>query len=76
MSDSYHRTVLPLAQNQWLSDKHLNVNSNLTLAQKAKPLAWLGIIYMDLDALTGTAACKHTGESVMTVAAPVDRIYL
>lgn len=31
---------------------------------------------MDLDALAGVVAYKHTGESVMTVTAAVDRITL
>ena len=34
----------------------------------------LGTIFMDLDALSGVIAYKHTGESVMTVTAAVDRI--
>ena len=34
----------------------------------------LGTIFMDLDALSGVIAYKHTGESVTTVTAAVDRI--
>ena len=34
----------------------------------------LGTLFMDLDALSGVVAYKHTGESVMTVTAAVDRI--
>ncbi|KAH7351136.1 acyl-coenzyme A thioesterase 9 [Rhexocercosporidium sp. MPI-PUGE-AT-0058] len=36
----------------------------------------LGTIFMDLDALAGVIAYKHTGDSVMTVTAAVDRITL
>lgn len=34
----------------------------------------LGTIFMDLDALSGVIAYKHTGETVTTVTAAVDRI--
>ena len=34
----------------------------------------LGTLFMDLDALSGIIAYKHTGESVTTVTAAVDRI--
>ncbi|KAI9643802.1 hypothetical protein NHQ30_007152 [Ciborinia camelliae] len=34
----------------------------------------MGAIFMDLDALAGVISYKHTGESVMTVTAAVDRI--
>lgn len=34
----------------------------------------LGTIFMDLDALSGVIAYKHTGEAVTTVTAAVDRI--
>lgn len=34
----------------------------------------LGTLFMDLDALSGVIAYKHTGESVTTVTAAVDRI--
>lgn len=38
------------------------------------PEGRLGTIFMDLDALSGVIAYKHTGESVTTVTAAVDRI--
>ena len=34
----------------------------------------LGTLFMDLDALSGVVVYKHTGDSVMTVTAAVDRI--
>ncbi|MCJ1431899.1 hypothetical protein MMC27_001255 [Xylographa pallens] len=64
MSDSYHKVVLPLAQDPWLLDNYLNANGNIRL----------GTLFMDLDALSGIIAYKHTGESVTTVTAAVDRI--
>ncbi|MCJ1392228.1 hypothetical protein MMC18_005095 [Xylographa bjoerkii] len=64
MSDSYHKVVLPLAQDPWLSDNYLNANGHIRL----------GTLFMDLDALSGIIAYKHTGESVTTVTAAVDRI--
>ncbi|KAL8785340.1 MAG: hypothetical protein Q9213_003405 [Squamulea squamosa] len=64
MSDSYHRVVIPLAQDPWLGDNYLNANGQIRL----------GTIFMDLDALSGVIAYKHTGESVTTVTAAVDRI--
>ncbi|KAL8861203.1 MAG: hypothetical protein Q9178_002419 [Gyalolechia marmorata] len=64
MSDSFHRVVIPLAQDPWLLDNYLNANGQLRL----------GTIFMDLDALSGVIAYKHTGESVTTVTAAVDRI--
>lgn len=36
----------------------------------------LGTIFMDLDALAGVVAYRHTGPDVMTVTAAVDRITL
>jgi acyl-coenzyme A thioesterase 9 len=36
----------------------------------------LGTIFMDLDALSGVVAYKHTGEGVSTVTAAVDRIQI
>lgn len=36
----------------------------------------LGAILMDLDALAGMVAYKHTGDAVMTVTAAVDRIVI
>ncbi|KAF6224018.1 hypothetical protein HO133_010592 [Letharia lupina] len=64
MSDSFHRVVIPLAQDPWLLDNYLNSNGHIRL----------GTIFMDLDALSGVIAYKHTGESVTTVTAAVDRI--
>ncbi|KAL8994243.1 MAG: hypothetical protein Q9169_005737 [Polycauliona sp. 2 TL-2023] len=64
MSDSYHRVVIPLAQDPWLLDNYLNANGQIRL----------GTIFMDLDALSGVVAYNHTGESVTTVTAAVDRI--
>ncbi|KAA6410096.1 MAG: Thioesterase thiol ester dehydrase-isomerase [Lasallia pustulata] len=64
MSDSYHRLILPLAQDPWLLDNYLNASGHIRL----------GTIFMDLDALSGVIAYKHTGESVTTVTAAVDRI--
>ncbi|KAL9604973.1 MAG: hypothetical protein Q9219_000161 [cf. Caloplaca sp. 3 TL-2023] len=40
----------------------------------AKIQSRLGTIFMDLDALSGVIAYKHTGETVTTVTAAVDRI--
>ncbi|KAL8750108.1 MAG: hypothetical protein Q9184_006541 [Pyrenodesmia sp. 2 TL-2023] len=64
MADSYHRVVIPLAQDPWLLDNYLNASGHIRL----------GTIFMDLDALSGVIAYKHTGESVTTVTAAVDRI--
>lgn len=64
MSDSFHRVVIPLAQDPWLLDNYLNANGHIRL----------GTIFMDLDALSGVIAYKHTGEFVTTVTAAVDRI--
>ncbi|KAL8629360.1 hypothetical protein Q9189_004933 [Teloschistes chrysophthalmus] len=64
MSDSFHRVVIPLAQDPWLLDNYLNASGHIRL----------GTIFMDLDALSGVIAYKHTGESVTTVTAAVDRI--
>ncbi|CAD6575103.1 MAG: hypothetical protein ASARMPRED_007059 [Alectoria sarmentosa] len=64
MSESFHRVVIPLAQDLWLLDNYLNANGHIRL----------GTIFMDLDALSGVIAYKHTGESVTTVTAAVDRI--
>lgn len=36
----------------------------------------LGTLFMDLDALAGVVAYKHTGDTVATVTAAVDRITL
>ncbi|KAK7555762.1 HotDog domain-containing protein [Phyllosticta citricarpa] len=64
MSDSYHRVILPLAQDPWLLDTYLNSSGHIRL----------GTIFMDLDALSGVIAYKHTGEEVTTVTAACDRI--
>ncbi|KAK4696775.1 acyl-coenzyme A thioesterase 9, partial [Lecanoromycetidae sp. Uapishka_2] len=64
MSDSFHRVVIPLAQDPWLLDNYLNANGHVRL----------GTLFMDLDALSGVIAYKHTGEDVTTVTAAVDRI--
>ena len=66
MSDSYHRLVIPLAKDKWLLDTYLNATGHIRL----------GTIFMDLDALSGVIAYKHTGEDVTTVTAAVDRINL
>ncbi|GAB7355007.1 hypothetical protein MBLNU459_g5615t1 [Dothideomycetes sp. NU459] len=64
MSDSYHSVILPLAQDPWLLDTYLNSSGHIRL----------GTIFMDLDALSGVIAYKHTGDAVTTVTAACDRI--
>ncbi|RJE20109.1 acyl-CoA thioester hydrolase [Aspergillus sclerotialis] len=64
MSDSYYSAVLPLAQDKWLLDTYLNATGHIRL----------GALLMDLDALAGVIAYRHTGDSVATVTAAVDRI--
>ncbi|CAL3972867.1 hypothetical protein PZA11_004131 [Diplocarpon coronariae] len=66
MADSLTRVILPLARDPWLLDSYINSSGNIRL----------GTIFMDLDALAGVIAYKHTGDSVMTVTAAVDRITL
>ncbi|OIW23397.1 acyl-thioesterase [Coniochaeta ligniaria NRRL 30616] len=66
MSDSYHRVVLPLGQDPWLSDTYINASGHIRL----------GAIFMDLDALSGIIVYKHTGPRVTTVTAALDRITL
>ncbi|KAF2002731.1 Thioesterase/thiol ester dehydrase-isomerase [Amniculicola lignicola CBS 123094] len=66
MSDSFHKVVLPLAQDPWLLDTYLNSSGHIRL----------GTIFMDLDALSGVIAYKHTGEDVTTVTASCDRIII
>jgi acyl-coenzyme A thioesterase 9 len=66
MSDSYHKVFLPLARDPWLLDSYINSSGHIRL----------GTIMMDLDALAGVVAYKHTGDAVMTVTAAVDRITL
>ncbi|KAF2085883.1 Thioesterase/thiol ester dehydrase-isomerase [Saccharata proteae CBS 121410] len=64
MSDSYHSVILPLARDPWLLDTYLNSSGHIRL----------GTIFMDLDALSGVVAYKHTGDDVTTVTAACDRI--
>ncbi|KAF2863933.1 acyl-coenzyme A thioesterase 9 [Piedraia hortae CBS 480.64] len=64
VSDTYHRVVLPLGQDPWLSDTYLNSTGNLRL----------GPIFSDLDALSGFSAYKLTGSGVTVVTAAFDRI--
>lgn len=42
MCDSFHRVVLPLGQDPWLSDTYLNSSGHIRL----------GTVFMDLDALS------------------------
>lgn len=58
--------ILPLAEDPWLLDSYINASGHIRL----------GTIMMDLDALAGVIAYKHTGEDVTTVTAAVDRITL
>ncbi|KAK5081846.1 hypothetical protein LTR70_008466 [Exophiala xenobiotica] len=60
MKDSYVKIVLPLVQDPWLLDTYANATGQLRT----------GAILMDLDAMAGVVAYKHTGE----VTAAVDRI--
>ncbi|OTB00491.1 hypothetical protein M426DRAFT_65818 [Hypoxylon sp. CI-4A] len=64
MSDSYHRVVLPLGRDAWLSDTYINSTGHIRL----------GTVFMDLDALSGIIVYKHTGPGVTTVTAALDRI--
>ncbi|KAK6433631.1 hypothetical protein LTR95_010194 [Oleoguttula sp. CCFEE 5521] len=64
MSDSYHSVILPLAQDPWLLDTYLNSSGHIRF----------GTLLMDLDALSGIIAYKHTGDGVTTVTAACDRI--
>ncbi|KAG9186398.1 acyl-coenzyme A thioesterase 9 [Alternaria panax] len=64
MNESYHSVVLPLAQDPWILDTYLNSSGHIRL----------GTIFMDLDALSGIIAYKHTGDNVTTVTASCDRI--
>lgn len=66
MSASYHRVVLPLGRDPWLSDTYINSSGHIRL----------GTVFMDLDALSGIVVYKHTGRGVTTVTAGVDRIEL
>jgi len=58
-----------LSECQWTHQVRLN---SVTRAPAKK--CRLGTLFMDLDALSGVIAYKHTGESVTTVTAAVDRI--
>lgn len=64
MSDSYVRILLPLSQDPWMLDTYANYTGQVRT----------GTLLMDLDALAGVVAYKHTGEGVSTVTAAVDRI--
>ncbi|KAF2157053.1 Thioesterase/thiol ester dehydrase-isomerase [Myriangium duriaei CBS 260.36] len=66
MADSYHSVVLPLGQDKWLLDTYANSSGHVR---------W-GAIFMDLDALSGVIAYKHTGDDVTTVTAACDRIII
>ncbi|QSZ33003.1 hypothetical protein DSL72_002588 [Monilinia vaccinii-corymbosi] len=66
MSDSFHSVILPLGSDLWLLDNYITASGHIRL----------GAIFMDLDALAGVISYKHTGDSVMTVTAAVDRITL
>lgn len=59
MADSHFNFVLPLAQDPWLLDTYANSSGQLRT----------GALLMDLDALSGVVAYKHTGEGVSTVTA-------
>ena len=56
--------MLPLARDPWLLDTYMNSSGHIRL----------GTIFMDLDALSGVIAYKHTGDCVTTVTAAFDRI--
>lgn len=64
MSDSYVSFVLPLSKDPWLLDTYGNFTGQVRT----------GTLLMDLDALAGVVAYRHTGEGVSTVTAAVDRI--
>ncbi|KAK3050403.1 hypothetical protein LTR09_008314 [Extremus antarcticus] len=66
MSNSHHSIILPLARDPWLLDTYANACGQLRL----------GTIFMDLDALSGVIAYKHTGDDVTTVTAAFDRIVI
>lgn len=50
------------------------ISLKIACVEQANSMIRLGTIFMDLDALSGVIAYKHTGESVTTVTAAVDRI--
>lgn len=64
MRDSFVRIILPLAQKPFMLDTYANASGQLRT----------GALLMDLDALAGVVAYRHTGEGVSTVTAAVDRI--
>ena len=64
MSDSYVSLVLPLSRDPWMLDTYANYTGQIRT----------GTLLMDLDALAGVVAYKHSGEGVSTVTAAVDRI--
>ena len=64
MSDSFVRVTLPLAHDPWMLDTYANYTGQIRT----------GTLLMDLDALAGVIAYRHTGEGVSTVTAAVDRI--
>lgn len=66
MSDSYYSIVLPLGRDKWLLDTYTNSSGHIRF----------GTIMMDLDALSGVVAYRHTGDSVTTVTAACDRIVI
>ncbi|KAF2223568.1 HotDog domain-containing protein [Elsinoe ampelina] len=66
VSDSYYRVILPLGQDKWLLDTYANSSGHIRF----------GTIMMDLDALSGVVAYRHTGDSVTTVTAACDRIVI
>ncbi|OAA62841.1 acyl-thioesterase [Niveomyces insectorum RCEF 264] len=74
MSDSYHRVVLPLGRDPWLSDTYINSSGHIRVSSRSQTS--LGAVFMDLDALSGVIVYKHTGPGVTTVTAAVDRIEL
>lgn len=56
--------MIPLGRDPWLLDTYANSSGHIRL----------GTLFMDLDALSGVVAYKHTGDSVTTVTAAFDRI--
>lgn len=64
MAQSFVKVVLPLAKEPFMLDTYANAQGQLRT----------GALLMDLDALAGVVAYRHTGEGVSTVTAAVDRI--
>ena len=52
MSDTFVKVILPLGQDPWMLDTYANVSGQLRT----------GALLMDLDAMAGVVAYKHTGE--------------